>query len=123
MSGKSQTIGKNGNVRMLRHASVEKLSTGNKNSVQSLRTFFPTLNSAGVNFLAQCLRMDSDSRPKASTLLQHALFVQDGFARKFIEELRRSIVKETGINSLLNPKFQDRTNESINRISSSSTGR
>lgn len=80
-------MGRSAPGRMLRHASVDELVAPPQSSIMSIRKLFPTWDSLTVHFLAQCLRMDPDLRPKCFTLLQHPFFLQNDFAERFLAEL------------------------------------
>ncbi|KAG7209989.1 hypothetical protein KM043_011575 [Ampulex compressa] len=127
--GKHQTIiSRNKNGRLLRHASADGLSRSPKSAVTSLHELFPSWGTVTISFLAQCLRMDPDVRPKCSTLLQHSLFTQDGFAERFLGELQRWIIKESNMNPLISKGVNERRIDILSaasppRICRSSTGR
>ncbi|KAL6443805.1 hypothetical protein ACFW04_001696 [Cataglyphis niger] len=65
-----------------------------------MKDLFPTWSPVSIDFLAQCLRMNPDTRPKCFALLQHSFFSQDDFADKFLDELQRLVAKESAMNSL-----------------------
>nr|XP_031833140.1 cyclin-dependent kinase-like 2 isoform X2 [Nomia melanderi] len=122
-------LSRNAPGRMLRHTSADELMGPPQSGVSALRKLFPSWdNAAAVDFLAQCLRMDPDARPKCSSLLQHSLFMQNGFAEKFLVELQACLVKESAMNPLLSKKSEERrltvlSAESPTRICRQSTGR
>lgn len=117
--GKHQTtLRGNGSGRALRHAIADELSGLPRSGVASLRSLFPTWSPTTIDFLAQCLRTDSDARPKCVTLLQHSLFLQDGFTDRFLDELKRLVAKESAMNPLAT-----RRTETSSRICRSSIGR
>lgn len=128
LCGKHQNIiGKNASTRFLRRASIDESQFGNYGS-RSLRNFFPNWNLAAVDFITQCLRMDPDSRPNCANLLQHQLFLQDGFAEKFLIELQSNVAKEAALNHLLLKRDEARrlsvlSVEEPPRVCQSGTGR
>ncbi|XP_017798542.1 PREDICTED: cyclin-dependent kinase-like 4 [Habropoda laboriosa] len=82
-------MGGSGPDRILRHASADELVDPPRSTVTSIRILFPTWDSLAVHFLGQCLTMDPDLRPRSSTLLQHPLFLQNGFADQLLADLHR----------------------------------
>ncbi|XP_058806186.1 cyclin-dependent kinase-like 1 isoform X2 [Phymastichus coffea] len=74
---------------------------GSAGGPRSLRALLPGCGAAGLDFLSQCLRMDPDARPSCAQLAQHPLFMQDGFADKFLLELREQLAKEAAGKPLL----------------------
>ncbi|KAI4495890.1 hypothetical protein M0802_008296 [Mischocyttarus mexicanus] len=95
----------------------------------SLKNLFPSWSSVSLDFLSQCLRMDPETRPKCSLLLNHYLFLQENFNVKFLEELQRFVAKESSLNPLSKKKIHDRKGSIFSikkpspRICRSSTGR
>ncbi|XP_043262362.1 cyclin-dependent kinase-like 4 [Colletes gigas] len=121
-------MGWNGQGRMLRHTSADELIGPPQSGVTSIRKLFPTWDSIVIDFLAQCLRMDPDVRPKCSMLLQHSLFTQNGFADKFLRELQICVAKESAMNPLIFKRSEERrlsilSVESPTRVCRKSTGR
>lgn len=106
----------NGSGRGLRHAIPDELSGAPRSGMASLRSLFPTWSSVTVDFLTQCLRANPDLRPKCFSLLQHPLFLQDGFAEKFLDQLQRLIAKESAMNPLATKRME--TSSRIYRSSS-----
>ncbi|XP_076241116.1 cyclin-dependent kinase-like 4 [Calliopsis andreniformis] len=115
--------------RMLRLASADELVGPPQSGITSIRKLFPTWDNITIDFLAQCLRMDPDLRPKCSMLLQHTFFLQNGFVDKFLAELQKSIAKESMLNSLISKKSEEERRlslisvESPSKISRKSIGR
>lgn len=108
-----------GHVYLLRRAKPDEVSGLPRSAATAIRNLFPTWSPTAVDFLAQCLRTDPDARPKCLALLQHPLFLQDGFADRFLDELRRTVAKE----SARNPLAIKRNSETSSRICRSSIGR
>lgn len=105
---------------MLRLASADELVSAPLFGIMPIRKLFPTWDSMSVDFLAQCLRMDPDLRPKCSTLLQHMFFTQNNFAEKFLVELQKCIAKESAANTLITRRSEDERRLSPSTIESSS---
>ncbi|XP_012289102.1 cyclin-dependent kinase-like 4 isoform X2 [Orussus abietinus] len=122
--GKHQTLlNRNGNMRLLRRVSFE---VNPISAARNIRNLFPSWNSAALDFLIQCLRMDPDMRPSCSNLLHHPLFIHQGFAEKFLVELQHNVAKEMEANPLVYKR--DRrpsvlSTEDSSKISSMSSGR
>lgn len=108
-------------MNLLRHAIADEVAGTPRPATTALFNLFPTWNPVAIDFLAQCLCADPDVRPKCPTLLQHALFSQDGFANGFLDELQRLVAKESAMNPLANCKGNG--TEMCPRICRSSNGR
>lgn len=67
----------------------------------SLIQMFPNWNRDSIDFLSQCLKMDSNGRPDTAKLLKHDLFARDNFLDNFLSELRTKLVQEMQVNPLL----------------------
>lgn len=67
----------------------------------SLIQMFPNWNRDSIDFLSQCLKMDSSARPDTAKLLKHELFLRDNFLDNFLSELRTKLVQEMQVNPLL----------------------
>ncbi|KAF7390726.1 cyclin-dependent kinase-like 1 isoform X1 [Vespula maculifrons] len=105
--GKKQvSMGQNFLSRPLRFTSVDELMISQE--PLSLRNLFPSWSSESLDFLSQCLRMDPNTRPNCSALLDHFLFHQENFSEKFLEELKMYVAKESYLNSFSRKKIQDR---------------
>lgn len=74
---------------------------------EPLEKKFPRLSPLALDLMKQCLRLDADDRPTCSQLLRSEFFQKDGFAQKFIQELKARIQKESHDNPLM--KNQRRT--------------
>ncbi|XP_014204517.1 cyclin-dependent kinase-like 1 [Copidosoma floridanum] len=96
-------MSRNNNGTSVNRTSTYRASADNTSAggLRSLRALLPGSSSAGLDFLSQCLRMDPDTRPSCAQLLQHPFFMQDGFADKFLAELREHVARETEDNPLL----------------------
>ncbi|XP_050444593.1 cyclin-dependent kinase-like 4 [Cataglyphis hispanica] len=103
---------------LLRRAKPDEVQGLPRSATVALRDLFPTWSPVSIDFLAQCLRTNPDTRPKCFALLQHSFFSQDGFADKFLDELQRLVAKE----SAMNPLAAEKTERS-SRICRSSTGK
>ncbi|XP_026471206.1 cyclin-dependent kinase-like 5 [Ctenocephalides felis] len=66
-----------------------------------LYQLFPTWHRSALDLLQQCLRLDPLQRPKAPALLRHEAFMHDGFADKYLPELRQKVCTEFQSNPLL----------------------
>ncbi|XP_033211667.1 cyclin-dependent kinase-like 4 [Belonocnema kinseyi] len=127
LCGKHQTIVGKNNIKVLRRSSVDEMAIGICGT-RSLRSAFPNWTSTAIDFLSQCLRMDPDTRPSCSNLLQHPLFMQDNFADKFLIELHNNVAKEAALNHLILKREEARrlsvlSVEEPPRVCRSSTGR
>ncbi|EZA59948.1 hypothetical protein DMN91_001389 [Ooceraea biroi] len=112
------SINSSGRVNLLRRAIADEISGSPRPATTALLHLFPTWNSVAIDFLAQCLCTDPDVRPKCPALLQHTLFLQDGFADGFLDELQRLVAKESAMNPLATKRPEMRP-----RICRSSIGR
>ncbi|XP_047354343.1 cyclin-dependent kinase-like 4 isoform X1 [Vespa velutina] len=100
------SMGQNFLFRPLRFTTVDELMISQE--PLSLRNLFPSWSSVSLDFLSQCLRMDPDARPNCSALLDHFLFLQENFSKKFLKELKIYIAKESYLNPFSRKKIQDR---------------
>ncbi|XP_020285438.1 cyclin-dependent kinase-like 4 [Pseudomyrmex gracilis] len=117
--GKQSVVNSGRSHPSLRRAKVDEVAGTPRSATAALRSFFPKWNPLAIDFLAQCLRTDPETRPRCSALLQHAFFAQDGFADKFSNELQQLVAKETAVN----PLSVNKKRETSSRICRSSTGR
>lgn len=101
-------MGRNVPGRMLRLTSADELVSCPQTGVTSIWKLFPTWDGLTIDFLAQCLRMDPDLRPKCSTLLQHLFFTQNGYADKLQAELQKSVAKETAMKPLMVKRSEEK---------------
>lgn len=67
----------------------------------SLVQLFPDWNSDSLDFLTNCLKMETNSRPDTTSLLNDNLFIRDNFLEEFLPELKNKISQEYQGNSLL----------------------
>ncbi|XP_059608629.1 cyclin-dependent kinase-like 3 [Phlebotomus argentipes] len=67
----------------------------------NLNSIFPEWNRDSLNFLEQCLQMDTMSRPDTRKLLKHDLFTKDDFLDQFLPELKVKLSQEAQLNPLL----------------------
>ncbi|XP_020706973.2 cyclin-dependent kinase-like 1 [Athalia rosae] len=89
---KHQTImARSNNMRGIKRVTTD---IGMIGSIRSLRSVFPSWPTTTIDFLAQCLRMDPETRSSCTTLLDHPLFTQDHFSERFLSELQHIIAKE-----------------------------
>ncbi|XP_054008398.1 cyclin-dependent kinase-like 4 [Hylaeus anthracinus] len=121
-------MGHNGPGRMLRLTSADELVGPPQSGLASVRRMFPLWDPLTTDFLAQCLRMDPELRPKCSTLLNHTLFTRNGFADRFLDELQLHVAKESAMNPLVGKRSEERRlsillAESPTRTCRKSTGR
>lgn len=100
--------------RMLRHASADELVGPPKPGVTSIRKLFPTWDLLTIDFLAQCLRMDPDLRPKCPTLLQHPFFTQHNFLDTFLMQLEKTVMEESILNPLMNKRLREKRSHAEN---------
>ncbi|XP_043280714.1 cyclin-dependent kinase-like 4 isoform X2 [Venturia canescens] len=102
-------ISRGDNKRISRRSSTDEFSSPSPATLsRSLRSLFPTWTFASIDFLAQCLRMDPETRPSCVNLLQHSLFCQDSFAERFLQELQHNIAKEACHNQLFLKRTESR---------------
>lgn len=66
----------------------------------SLSQLFPEWSRDSLDFLTQCLKMDTNSRPDTDYLLKHDLFIRDDFLDYFLPELKAKIGQEVQSNPL-----------------------
>ncbi|XP_017884579.1 cyclin-dependent kinase-like 4 [Ceratina calcarata] len=97
--------------RMLRHASADELVGPPKPGVTSIRKLFPTWDLLTIDFLAQCLHMDPDLRPKCQTLLHHPFFTQNKFLDTFLIQLEKTLIEESILNPLMNKKLREKNSK------------
>lgn len=88
----------------------------------SLAQLFPDWNRDSLDFVTQCLRMDTSARPDTATLLKHELFTRDDFLEYFMPELRAKMNKEVQNNPLLK-RMQNMENMGNNNGRKKSSGR
>lgn len=88
----------------------------------SLTQLFPDWNRDSLDFVTQCLRMDTSARPDTATLLKHELFIRDDFLEYFMPELRAKMNKEVQNNPLLK-RMQNMENMGNNNGRKKSSGR
>lgn len=88
----------------------------------SLAQLFPDWNRDSLDFVTQCLRMDTSSRPDTASLLKHELFTRDDFLEYFMPELRAKMNKEVQNNPLLK-RMQNIENMGNNNARKKSSGR
>uniref|UniRef100_A0A1B0D110 Uncharacterized protein n=1 Tax=Phlebotomus papatasi TaxID=29031 RepID=A0A1B0D110_PHLPP len=67
----------------------------------NLNSIFPDWNRDSLNFLEQCLQMDTMIRPDTRKLLKHDLFTKDDFLDQFLPELKVKLSQEAQLNPLL----------------------
>ncbi|KAK5848124.1 hypothetical protein PBY51_005768 [Eleginops maclovinus] len=65
---------------------------------------FPIIPPTALDLAQSCLQMDPERRAQCSELLEHALFTQDSFHIRFLDELNAKIQKDHRENSTL-PKI------------------
>lgn len=88
----------------------------------SLTQLFPDWNRDSLDFVTQCLKMDTSSRPDTAGLLKHELFMRDDFLEYFLPELRAKMNKEVQNNPLLK-RMQNIDNMGNNNARKKSSGR
>uniref|UniRef100_A0A7G3AXW9 cyclin-dependent kinase n=2 Tax=Lutzomyia longipalpis TaxID=7200 RepID=A0A7G3AXW9_LUTLO len=67
----------------------------------NLGSIFPEWNRDSLNFLEECLQMDTAARPDTRKLLKHDLFTKDDFLDQFLPELKMKLNQEAQMNPLL----------------------
>lgn len=67
----------------------------------SLVQLFPDWNRDSLDFVTQCLKMDTNARPDTATLLKHDLFTRDDFLEYFLPEMKAKMHQEVQTNPLL----------------------
>lgn len=67
----------------------------------TLYELFPDWDNDSLDFLQQCLNMNTIERSNTKKLLKHNLFIKDNFTENFLIELQTKINQETQINPLL----------------------
>lgn len=63
------------------------------------------------NLFQQCLQLDPDDRPTCSQLLKHEMFQKDGFAQKFVNDLRSRVQRDHQDNPLLKKNSDNKDND------------
>ncbi|XP_059477482.1 cyclin-dependent kinase-like 2 [Neocloeon triangulifer] len=76
----------------------------------NLYDMFPSWPRLSLDFTSACLRLDPNSRPPTSELLQHTYFNHDGFPGAFLPELRARMQQECQNNPLLSRRFSNTAN-------------
>lgn len=89
----------------------------------SLAQLFPDWNRDSLEFVTQCLKMDTSARPDTATLLKHDLFIRDDFLEYFMPELRAKMNKEVQNNPLLKRMQTMESTLTTNNARKKSSGR
>ncbi|XP_064603887.1 cyclin-dependent kinase-like 2 isoform X2 [Liolophura sinensis] len=72
---------------------------------------FPKISSQALDLMKQCLQLDPDDRPTCSQLLKHEMFQKDGFAQKFVNDLRSRVQRDHQDNPLLKKNSDNKDND------------
>ncbi|XP_064632319.1 cyclin-dependent kinase-like 2 isoform X4 [Lineus longissimus] len=79
--------------------------------VEPMEKKFPRLSSLSIDFMKQCLRLDANDRPTCSQLVKHEFFQKDGFAQRFMSEIKLKQQREQGNNVLRQNSNKDKSDE------------
>ncbi|XP_063086723.1 cyclin-dependent kinase-like 3 isoform X2 [Cavia porcellus] len=78
---------------------------------KNARKKYPKLNGLLADIVDACLQIDPGERISCTDLLHHEYFTRDGFAEKFLPELRAKLLQEAKVNSLIKSKENYKENE------------
>lgn len=91
-------------------------------NVESLQKRHPKCSHVVVDFLKLTLAVDADDRPSCSQLLKHNWFIKDGFANKFLPELKAVAQNDFDRNPLLTSKVSGADSRTPSRWTPPDTG-
>ncbi|NXR71475.1 CDKL2 protein, partial [Pycnonotus jocosus] len=84
------------------------------NELESLEKRYPELPPAALDLAKECLQIDPDKRPSCTKLLQGDFFNKDGFAERFMKELKQKVQKDArNYQFQKNPKMCKRDKDDV----------
>ncbi|XP_013923709.1 PREDICTED: cyclin-dependent kinase-like 2 isoform X2 [Thamnophis sirtalis] len=81
--------------------------------LEPLEKRYSKLSIAVIEFAKQCLQTNPEKRPSCNELLQCNLFTRDGFAERFVQELKVKIQKEKEHSVPKKPKINKKDKDDI----------